>query len=491
MANTAVPKLDLGDIQGNLLSGYHMKLARHYALAVSDAAGARSLIGAMSRGDPVQAPQVSDSQAWAAHQHPPHAINLGLTHAGLRAIGLSENILALFPPAYRAGPGDASRAASLGDTGDAAPLRWQFGGPHQPAVHLLISVHADAQPELDQVSARLESLFARAHLDVILQLDAQAIRTAESEDGKVSYDRVHFGYRDGISQPRIQGTPATLYRRTPDDPMPLAPAGDFLLGGGHLNSFKGNHLGDLPADLFTNATYGAFRMISQDVPAFERLLRDSARRWNATPEWVAAKLMGRWRTGTPLYLSPDDPQMPATAAPARPDRLGDSPNDFDYGPSATLPHAYDDAIGLRCPVGSHIRRLNPRGSLVMGKPYNRRLVRRGLPYGPVFDPDRQGYEDDGVERGLIGYFLCGDLETQFEFMQRAWVNDDLSAAGLRGTREPITGAHPPEGGRFVIRTRDSRDPITLTDLPRLTWTRGSVYCLLPGIAGLRRLAQLP
>ena len=490
MANTAFPTLDLRDIQGNLLSGYHMKLARHHALAVGDAAAARGLIGAMSSGDPGQAPQVSDSQEWHAHEHPPHAINLGLTHAGLRAIGVSEAILALFPPAYRKGPADTSRAAGLGDTGDAAPLHWQFGGPNQPEIHLLISVHADDQHALDQVCARLDQPFADASLRLILQLDAQAIRTVESADGKLSFDRVHFGSRDGISQPRIQGTPATLYRRTPDDPMPLAPAGDFLLGGGYLNSFKGNHLGDLPAELFTNATYGAFRLIGQDVPAFERLLRDAARRWNAAPEWIAAKLMGRWRTGTPLYLSPDDPQMPAVTGPARPDRLGDSPNDFDYGPSATHPHAYDDAIGLRCPVGSHIRRLNPRGSLVMGKPYNRRLIRRGLPYGPVFDPTRQGYGDDGVERGLMGYFLCGDLETQFEFMQRAWVNDDLSAAGLRGTREPITGAHPPEGGRFVIRTQDSRDPIVLTDLPRLTRTRGSVYCLLPGLAGLRRLAQL-
>lgn len=489
MAETPVPLLPLHDIQGNLLAGYHLKFARHFALAVRDLAGARRLIGAMSSGDPSQAPQVSNSCEWKAHEHPHHALNLGLTHAGLRSIGVSDAILALFPPAFRQGPAEASRAASLGDTGDAAPSHWRLGGPQKPVVHLLVSVHADTTQALEEVSKDLGKHFVEKHLELILHLDAQAIRTVESGDGKPSYDRVHFGYRDGLSQPRIEGTPATLYRRTPDDPMPLAPAGDFLLGGGYRNSFKGNHLGDLPADLFTNATYGAFRLIGQDVPAFERLLRDSARRWNATPEWIAAKLMGRWRSGTPLYLSPDDPQMPPTKGPARPDRLGDSPNDFDYGPSATHPHAYDDALGLRCPVGAHIRRLNPRGSLVMGKPYNRRLIRRGLPYGEVFNPVRKGYGDDGVERGLMGYFLCGDLETQFEFMQRAWVNDDLSAAGLRGTREPITGAHPPEGGRFVIRTQDSRDPIVLTDLPRLVRTRGSVYCLLPGLAGLRRLAQ--
>jgi hypothetical protein len=64
---------------------------------------------------------------------------------------------------------------------------------------------------------------------------------------------------------------------------------------------------------------------------------------------------------------------------------------------------------------------------------------------------------------------------------------DLSAVGLRGTRDPILGAQPPEGGQLVIRTQDSRDPIIVSDLPRLVTTRGSVYCMFPGIGGLRFL----
>jgi deferrochelatase/peroxidase EfeB len=121
---------------------------------------------------------------------------------------------------------------------------------------------------------------------------------------------------------------------------------------------------------------------------------------------------------------------------------------------------------------------------VAGQPYSRRIIRRGLPYGPEYNG-----EADGIERGLFGIFMCGDLEMQFEFLQSTWANEDISTAGLRDTVDPIIGAQPSEGGKFVIRTEDGRDPIVLT-IPRLVTTRGSLYLLMPGICGLRHLSSL-
>ena len=95
-----------------------------------------------------------------------------------------------------------------------------------------------------------------------------------------------------------------------------------------------------------------------------------------------------------------------------------------------------------------------------------------MPYGPAYDPANP---NDGKERGLIGLFICGDLEMQFEFILRVWANEDISTHGLRGTRDPLIGAQPADGGEFVMRTNDSRDPIVFDGLPRLTQTRGSVY----------------
>jgi hypothetical protein len=91
---------------------------------------------------------------------------------------------------------------------------------------------------------------------------------------------------------------------------------------------------------------------------------------------------------------------------------------------------------------------------------------------------------------MIGYFLCGDLETQWEFLQRIYANDDIATFGILGTREPIGGTQPVAGGKFVIPTPDREDGVTLRGLPSLVLTRGSAYCLLPGMGGLRYLAEL-
>ncbi|MBI4521906.1 MAG: hypothetical protein HY701_13800, partial [Gemmatimonadetes bacterium] len=98
--------------------------------------------------------------------------------------------------------------------------------------------------------------------------------------------------------------------------------------------------------------------------------------------------------------------------------------------------------------------------------------------------------NDGIERGLFGYFICGDLEMQFEFIQGVWGNLDLATSGIRGTRDAFVGQQPPQGGKFMIRTDDTRDPIIFEDLPRFVTTRGSLYCLMPGIGGLRYLTAL-
>jgi deferrochelatase/peroxidase EfeB len=260
--------------------------------------------------------------------------------------------------------------------------------------------------------------------------------------------------------------------------QPEADTGDFLLGCDYRNLYGGNFLGSLPHALGDNATYGAFRIIAQRVADFERFLDESEKRHKIDRELVAAKLMGRWRqSGAPLVLSPDGN---AQVAP-------EDINRYDYAPGPDHPTFFDDGEGLRCPVGAHVRRMNPRGALAMGQPHSRRIIRRGMPYGPAYE---RGDPEGPDERGLVGYFICGDLAMQFEFILRTWANLDYSTYGIRGTREPIVGVQPPFGGTFTIRTNDTSDPIVLTGLPLLTVTRGGVYTFIPGIGGLRHLASL-
>ena len=462
--------LDLADIQGNLLQGYRSENARHFALGIGNAQGGAAFVGDLVSGDETRSPQITTAELWPPGQKPSYRLNIGITCGGLEALGVPDGTLAAFPAAFREGAAqraldpdpDYAKGANLGDNLASSPANWILGGTQDPPVHVVLSLYTDDAQHLDELSTKLRALFAANGLDEIAAHDANALPGG----------RVHFGYRDGIAQPQIAGAPG----KDVPDMQPQANVGDFLLGCDYVNLYGGNYLEAIPSELGDNATYGAFLMLRQDVAAFEDFLQHRAKRWQLNEELVAAKLLGRWRDGTPLTLVPD-------GGHTIPD---ERINEFDYAPGDGHEAFYDDVTGIRCPIGAHIRRLNPRGSLVMGKPHSRRLVRRGMPYGPPYDPANP---NDGAERGLVGLFICGDLEMQFEFILRVWANEDISTHGLRGTRDPLIGAQPPDGGEFVIRTDDSRDPIVFNGLPRLTQTRGSVYVLIPGIGGLRHLAS--
>ena len=141
------------------------------------------------------------------------------------------------------------------------------------------------------------------------------------------------------------------------------------------------------------------------------------------PELLAAKMCGRWRNGVPLALSPD---TDSPAGGMSPEQL----NDFEY----VNADGSGDPKGIRCPVGAHIRRVNPRGQPVAGQGVpggsnnSHRLMRCLLPYGPTYDP-KQPY--DGIERGILGYFINANIENQYEFVLRQWVNDSEFAGAVR------------------------------------------------------------
>ncbi|AHG89224.1 Dyp-type peroxidase family [Gemmatirosa kalamazoonensis] len=492
-AKAAVTPSDLSDIQGNVLRGVRAGLARHYVLTIGDPAQAsRAILSLTPDADDADGDGVDDdglrvSTAREWNERPKYFMNVGLTHAGLTALGLPPGVLAAFPEAFRGGPlrvnansgipvpielGDVRPAltdpkhTTLDETDPGHPKTWAFGGTATAPVHVVVSIYCDpddARGTLDEYDAKLRALFAAHALTVASTHDAAGLPGGT----------VHFGYRDGIAQPRVAGMPGRVRR----DMQPTSTPGEFLLGKGYVNQYGGNFLLGLPEELGANGTYGALRMVKQDVRAFEDFIELAGQRANMSKELVAAKLMGRWRNGKPLALAPEDESTPVSEAEI---------NRFDYAPTAHHPNSYDDADGLRCPIGSHARRMNPRGALVMGKPHARRIIRRGMPYGPAFDPSAP---DDGVERGLVGYFVCGDIEAQFEFLQATWGNRDFSTSCIRGTVDPIVGTPAPYGGSFTIRTDDGRDPISLGGLPRWVTTRGAAYCFLPGIGGLRWLGE--
>jgi deferrochelatase/peroxidase EfeB len=209
----------------------------------------------------------------------------------------------------------------------------------------------------------------------------------------------------------------------------------------------------------------AYRRMQEHVGKF----RDFLRQHGQTPqeqELVAAKLMGRWRSGAPLVLAPDKDDPALGADPQR-------NNNFNY--KQMDPHGY------AVPLGSHVRRMNPRDTAANMN--RRRMIRRGATYGPHLPEDTP---EDGVERGIAAFVICASLIRQYEFAQNVWVND-RNFHELGNERDPIIGNH--DGTlEFKIPRRPIRKKIT--GLPAFTTVKGGAYFFLPGIKALRYLAAL-
>jgi Dyp-type peroxidase family len=276
-------------------------------------------------------------------------------------------------------------------------------------------------------------------------------------------EREAFGFRDGISQPAIEGT--DIPGSNPHE-SPLK-AGEFVLG--YPDELSERPAIPQPGILGRNGSYVAFRKLHQRVAAFRRYLSEHAAT-DADQELLAAKMMGRWRSGAPLARCPlhDDPELG-----------GDSRanNAFLF--------AGDDAIGYKTPCGSHIRRMNPRDADVAGVVRLHRMIRRGTSYGPPLPPGI--LEDDGVDRGLMFAFVGAHLGRQFEFVQSEWMNDGNFFGG-GAAKDPVGGANGGDG-TFVYARRPIRG--RLAGLTRFVVTRGGEYCFLPGLRALRWLGEPP
>ena len=321
---------------------------------------------------------------------------------------------------------------------------------------------------------RLVTLFARGNaFDLLWRGDGMAL--LEMQDGKpVPVPKTHFGYTDAISTIPIRGGPE---RADPDHQQPCEP---WLFV---LRDDAENYYVPEPREFGLNGSFGVFKMMRQDVVGFENFLQSNKDK--VAPELLAAKIMGRWRNGVPLTLSPDT-DAPEGGIPT--EKL----NDFEY----VNEDGSGDPKGLRCPIGAHIRRVNPRGQPVagQGKPggsnNSHRLARRGMPYGPTYLPE---HPYDGIERGLLGYFINTHIENQYEFVLKQWVNDAEFVGMVRlnpKSKDVVIGDNDPADSIFEIRQPDGAPPLRLTGISRFVTTQAVAYCFLPSVTALKFISGL-
>jgi Dyp-type peroxidase family len=455
----------LPDIQAFIMHTYRPCALRTFVLKVQNAQAARRFLGGLVSGD-ASAPQLATADQW--QQEHTYRVNVGITYNGLAALEVPEASLGTFPDEFVGG--SVAAAPRIGDTGDSAPEKWQapFASPDiHVLVFLFLTDKANTEKTIETVSARLRALYGSTEACQEL-----SVRDARSLPGDIA----HFGYRDGFAQPTIEGGPPPVI----PDILPQAAAREFLLGYENRTTDRV----PAPLELCRNGSYAAFRILEQDCHAFETFLADQSKQTNLDPELIAAKLCGRWRSGAPLSLFPnaDDPQRDDPRSFVR-------YNSFDYVKNDNIKPSddYDDSRGTRCPIGSHIRRMNPRHSEVAGSGLSRRIVRRGLPYGPPYDAANP---KDGIERGLLGLFIGASLRDQFEFLMKHWANDGGFAGGLGQTKDPIIGDNSPADSKFLIPVEGSKKPVALRGFPRLVTTRGGAYCFLPSVTAIKYLAAL-
>lgn len=477
-AATRVDHLDQSDLQGNVLCGYGNDFchALYLFVRVNAPLAGRRWVGEL-------AAQVTDAMPWAAGHRPSATVNVALSHAGLAALGVPRPVLGSFPEEFRMGM--AERGSELGDLDRSAPANWEQ--ELRGEAHALVTVTARSEPALERrVQALLEYL---AGSDGALELAyVQRADLLPPQEGDLPR-REHFGFADGFSQPAIKGNAGPTQRDGMGTPTKrgrwrnVAP-GEFVLG------YKGEDgvAAQRPAEpLRRSGSFMVVRKLEQHVERFHDFLAETAGADPLAQRKLGARLVGRWQDGRSLVLDlnpyPRDPRE----GPGRREELRRI-NRFLY-------HA-QDADGLRCPLGAHVRRANPRDEFGgqfgwHGKLTKRhRIIRRGMPYD-----DRQAR--DGGGRGLM--FVCyqASIERQFEVIQKNWLNDG-DAFWLGAEKDPLTIRQAPAVGvpdwpepAFGDgRTTIQGDPPTFVrgGLPFVT-TRGGGYYFTPGIGALRALAS--
>ncbi len=386
----------------------------------------------------------------------------------------------MFAREFQEGMASGERPRVLGDTGDSAPELWDMGGPNNEPFHLLLMMYAQDDTVLTDVQNRLMPAVQTGNLKIVY----------EQSTGRIS-NKEPFGFEDGVSQPFIAGSPGKC---TPGE-TPVN-AGEFLFG--YRNGYdtvstsptvpaSADPNAILPAqtsagssvrDFGRNGTFLIYRKMGQNVDGFWNYVRSQAATLDMEPtqdttNFIAAKIVGRWPSGAPLVLSPTQD---------KPD-LRDS-NDFAYMTT--------DAEGLACPIGAHIRRANPRDSLLPNPARSHvlsnrhRIIRRGRHFEDQRKPG-ETWNPSGVEPGLCFICLNADIQRQFEFVQQTWLNS-TKFGGLYDEKDPLIGDNDDGKGRLTIPANPIRT--RLNDIPRFVRVRGGGYFFMPGVRALRFLAEL-
>ena len=474
------PTLDLEDIQGDILEGLQKNYENFIFFKIVSAISFKSLSKIWMSGSITTAKVVHDQELASdrrkgrgqkAYEYY-SGLNLGFTRDGLdQLIGASRPKL---DPAFERGAVHPDTIKTLNDPPES---RW------------LPSFVGDRVDGVIQISGfDLASVMSRS--SELLRLLGGSIKVAYSELANVRPGKErgheHFGFRDLISQPGIRGL--TRPSKPIYGPDQGVPGQDPVWPGEFVFGYPGQQPDDavepgppppMAVPWMKNGSFMVFRRLEQKVPEFRKFVAERAARLGMDPELLAARMVGRWKSGAPLELVPrhDNPALGAD---------DNRNNDFAYG---------DDPFQRRCPYAAHIRKAYPRddaGSLAEAQCH--RIIRAGIPFGPEVEP---GETTTKHSRGLM--FVCyqTSIERQFEYIQRHYANNpDFVSGKTRPGGGAVTPGYDPiigeaaGGGPRVMDEPYPNYPAgnrrTTLDMPQeFVVLTGAAYFFMPSITALR------
>jgi Dyp-type peroxidase family len=327
---------------------------------------------------------------------------------------------------------------------DPKPDKWEQG--YNTDIHAMILLADDDADRLNTEAIEVKNSLAA--IAAIVQEETGAGISEQLPNG-AELHLEHFGYADGISQPRY----FTEDRRT--SPIDLQPLSLVLVKDPFTNRDDNNF-----------GSFLVYRKLEQDVEGFNARVAELAEHLNlndnqqgkiSKEDFAGALVVGRFKDGTPLVKT-DIP-------------LGETPvfNDFKY--------EHTDRGAHKCPFHAHIRKTNPRGQGILVSEKGRFITRRGIPYGRRNSTDK---------KGLL--FMCfqANLKRQFNFIQKAWSN----APGfppLRGKPgiDPLIGQGN-KGGQRWPKSYDSNEKVKF-DFAGFVHMKGGEYFFAPSIGFLNTM----
>lgn len=484
MSSPSPAPLDLNNVQGDILAGlpkktetfvffqideyrvheFRRQLARLVPLITTNAQVLNDLEKiAQNKKDAVERKVVPPLLKMSG-------VNLAFTHKGLVKMGIKDEI---GDSAFDAGM--LANAKNLGDQGTTSSSGtftpdWIPTFKHD--IHGVILISGDCHATVNEKLAEINNIFLAGEYSASIHEMHRIV--GDVRPGKEK-GHEHFGYHDGISQPAVQGV-----NTNPKPGQETVRQGIILLG----------REGDAPnvpsvttrPPWALDGSFLSFRYLFQLVPEF-----DEFKKQNPIPgvspelgsELLGARLIGRWKGGAPVDVTPtqDDPALGAD--PSR-------NNNFRY----EFPG--DKLTQDRCPFAAHIRKTNPRADLEDLTPpisnESHRIIRQGIPFGPEVSAGEAASQKTTLRRGLLFVAYQSNIMNGFQFLQKNWANNPAfpfdKPVNLPGF-DAIIGQASNPASRTLTGTNPSSQSSELALPAQWVVPKGGEYFFSPSIPALK------